>query len=133
MDSFSTFMFAMKEQSMACFILTWIYIALASLTVMNMLIGVLCEVISAVAQEEGESMMVDKVNEKFASIVEELDTDGSGKISWEEFQQIIDFPVALNALESVNVDPEIMVDMAEDFFFDDGVAVDVSFDEFMEM
>merc|ERR1719359_706640 len=77
--------------------------------------------------------MVDKVNDKFNSDVMELDKDKSGKISWDEFQLILDYPQALRALESVNVDPEIMVDMAEDIFFDDGEKVEVTFDQFMEM
>merc|ERR1719238_360956 len=78
-------------------------------------------------------MMVDKVHDKFSEIVNDLDTDGDGEISWTEFQAILEHPQALKALESVNVDAESMVDMAEDFFFEDGEKVDVTFDQFMEM
>merc|ERR1719456_2044539 len=74
LDALSDFILAVKAESPVCFIFTWIYISLASLTVMNMLIGVLCEVISAVAEEEKESMMVEKVNEMFGKIVEDLDS-----------------------------------------------------------
>jgi chemotaxis protein CheY-P-specific phosphatase CheC len=133
LDALSDFILVVKEQSVPCFILTWVYISLASLTVMNMLIGVLCEVISAVAEEEKESMIVEKVNDKFGQIVQELDSNNDGELTWEEFQQILDYPDALSALESVNVDPESMVDMAEDFFHEDGEPVAVSFDGFMEM
>jgi hypothetical protein len=133
LDNLADFVFDVKAENTPCFILTWLYIALAALTVMNMLIGVLCEVISAVAEEEKESMMVDKVHDKFADVVKSLDKDGSGMLSWDEFQQIMDMPDAIDALESVNVDVEVMVDMAEDFFFDDGEKVDVSFECFMEM
>merc|ERR1719478_412853 len=105
LDALSQFIYDTKAESPACFVLLWVYICLAALTVMNMLIGVLCEVISAVAEEEKESMMVDKVNEKFDDVVRKLDNDSSGLISWGEFQQILDFPQALRALESVNVDP----------------------------
>merc|ERR1719265_763939 len=125
MDSFSTFMFAMKESSVPCFLLTWAYVGLASLTVMNMLIGILCEVISAVAEEEKESTMVDKVHEKFGKIVQDLDKNGDGTLSWEEFQKILDHDDALTALASVSVDPESMVDMAVDYFFDNGQPVDI--------
>merc|ERR1711976_177240 len=113
-------------------LLMWLYIAIASLTILNMLIGVLCEVISAVAEEEKESMMVDKINDKFSGI-NEIDTNGDGEISWTEFQQILDYPVALKALDSVGVDAEGMIDAAEDFFFDDGEPVCVTFQEFMTM
>merc|ERR1711907_58817 len=100
---------------------------------MNMLIGVLCEVISAVAAEENESAIVEKVNEQFGHIVQQLDANGDGQISWEEFQSILEFPAALSALESVNVDAECLIDVAEDFFFEDGIQIQVSFDEFMAM
>mmetsp|Transcript_28057 Transcript_28057/g.77511 ORF Transcript_28057/g.77511 Transcript_28057/m.77511 type:complete len:494 (-) Transcript_28057:622-2103(-) len=109
------------------------YILLVGFTVMNMLIGVLCEVISSVAQEEQESMVVEKVNDKFSAIVRELDTDNDGTLSWSEFEKIIDYPDAVAALDSVNVDPVGIVEMAEDLFWEDGAEVTVSFEEFMEL
>jgi len=133
LDNLSDFILALKDQSPPCFCLTWLYISLASLTVMNMLIGVLCEVISAVAAGEKEGMMVDRINEMFGKIVQELDKNNDGTLSWDEFQKILEFPEALKALESVNIDPESMVDMAEDFFFEDSEPVAVTFDEFMKM
>jgi hypothetical protein len=94
LDNLADFVLGVKEDSSEsrlniaiCLIMVWLYIALASLTVMNMLIGVLCEVISAVAEEEKESMMIDKVKEKFSSIVEELDRNKDGVLSWEEFKK----------------------------------------------
>eukprot|EP00747_Dinoflagellata_sp_TGD_P135542 gnl/TRDRNA2_/TRDRNA2_175468_c5_seq35.p1 gnl/TRDRNA2_/TRDRNA2_175468_c5~~gnl/TRDRNA2_/TRDRNA2_175468_c5_seq35.p1 ORF type:complete len:762 (+),score=129.86 gnl/TRDRNA2_/TRDRNA2_175468_c5_seq35:82-2367(+) len=133
LDNLSDFIFDIKAESPICLIVAWLYIALASLTVMNMLIGVLCEVISAVAAEENESAMVDKVNEQFGRIVEQLDDNCDGEISWEEFQGILEFPAALRALENMNVDAESLIEMAEDFFFEDGEPVQVSFGEFMNM
>eukprot|EP00971_Amphidinium_carterae_P054125 1065787-Amphidinium_carterae.1 len=57
------------------------YILLAALTVMNMLIGVLCEVVSATAATEKEEMLVTYVNEKLRSVVKLIDQDGSMSIS----------------------------------------------------
>lgn len=122
-----------RHDHIPCFILCWIYIALASLTILNMLIGVLCEVISAVASEEKESMIVDKVHERFGDIVKKLDENNDGDLTWEEFTKLLDYPEAIAALESVNVDPSSMIDVAEDFLFDNGNPVKVSFDEFMGM
>jgi hypothetical protein len=141
LDNLADFVLGVKEDSSEsrlniaiCLIMVWLYIALASLTVMNMLIGVLCEVISAVAEEEKESMMIDKVKEKFSSIVEELDRNKDGVLSWEEFKKILDIPEASRALESVGVDAISLVDVAEDFFFDEmGQHVSLTFEQFMEM
>jgi len=133
LDELASWIIPVQHQSTPCFILSWVYMAIASLTVMNMLIGVLCEVISAVAVEEKESMMCDKVHEKFDEIVKELDKNGDGSLSWEEFLAMLEIPEALDALESVDVDIETMVDLAEDLFMEDGEPVSVTFAEFMEM
>jgi hypothetical protein len=132
-DELAAFILPVKVQSTPCLILCWIYIALASLTVMNMLVGVLCEVISAVAVEENESMMVDQVHEKLGEIMEDLDRNHDGTLSWEEFQGILASPDALKVLELVNVDPVSMIDIAEDSFFEDGHPVSITFADFMEM
>ena len=103
---------------------------------MNMLIGVLCEVSSAVTvgeKLENESMMVDKVHEQFGWIVSRLDNDNDGTLSWEEFQGILDFPEALRTLESVNANAEELIDMAEDYFFQAGMPIAVTFEDFMSM
>lgn len=132
-DELAAFMHAIQKQSEACLILSWIYVSLASLTVMNMLVGVLCEVISAVASEETEMMMTEKVHEKFGALVEKVDDNNDGTISWDEFKDILAMPEALTALESVNVDPESMVDVAEDVFFDEGEPLAVPFQDFMAL
>jgi hypothetical protein len=133
LDELQGFLWEVKDQSAIVLIVMWIYISMAALTVLNMLIGVLCEVISAVAAEENESMMVDKVHDKLGSIMQEIDSNHDGTLSWEEFQHILESPAALATLESVSVDPESMVDMAEDAFFEDGVPVSLTFGDFMEM
>jgi len=133
LDELASFIIPVKHQSIPCFILSWVYMALASLTVMNMLIGVLCEVIAAVAAEEKESMIVDVVKEKFSKIATDLDNNGDGTLSWEEFVAILEIPEALDALEVIGVDIETMIDLAEDFFMEDGEPVTVTFQEFMEM
>merc|ERR1712003_268634 len=40
LDDLSDFILAIKDENTPCLILTWVYIALAAMTVMNMLIGV---------------------------------------------------------------------------------------------
>jgi hypothetical protein len=133
LDSLSTFLVDLKTHSVSCFLLGWLYVSIAALQVMNMLIGVLCEVISAVAEEEKESMIVEKVHDKFGSIVKELDEDKDGRLSWTEFQTILDKDEALAALESIGVDADCLIDVAEDFFHEDGEPLEIPFDEFMSM
>jgi len=133
LDTLAEFCDAIREESTPCLIAVTIFVVLSSMTVMNMLIGILCEVISAVAEEEKETMMTEKVYERFTPIVRDLDGGADGKISWSELQVIMENSNALQALSSVNVDPVGMVDVAEDFFFDEGEEKQMSFDQFMEM
>mmetsp|Transcript_43912 Transcript_43912/g.121525 ORF Transcript_43912/g.121525 Transcript_43912/m.121525 type:complete len:484 (-) Transcript_43912:197-1648(-) len=130
LDALSDFILQVKAESTACFFLTWLYIALASLTVMNMLIGVLCEVVSGVAQEENETTMVEMVRHRIEGVMNALDENHDGFLSWSEFQRILENQKLIDVLESVNVDAIGMVDMAEDFFFEDGVPVSVKLEEF---
>merc|ERR1719326_2263425 len=67
-----------------------LFILLAALTVMNMLVGVLCEVVSAVAATEQEEMLVNYVNGKLSEVMSMLDSDGGGSISKSEFGQILE-------------------------------------------
>jgi hypothetical protein len=133
LDNLSNITLDCKAQSAICLILLWMYIALAALTVLNMLVGVLCEVISAVAVEEKECMMIDKVKEKFTAIALTLDENKDMLLSWDEFKVIATDQEAIRTLKAVNVDPECLIDVAEDFFNEDGKKVFVEFEEFMTM
>merc|ERR1740138_293333 len=64
LDNLSTVVYDIKEESAVCLVIFNVFILLAALTVMNMLIGVLCEVVSAVAAVEREEMLVSLVQSK---------------------------------------------------------------------
>merc|ERR1712154_590367 len=51
----------MLDQDVIAYILALLYFVIGSLTVMNMLIGALCEVVSVVAREQAEVTKVDAV------------------------------------------------------------------------
>merc|ERR1712151_809138 len=100
---------------------------------LNMLIGVLCEVVSEVAGKENEERSTIMASERMKGIAEDLDSDFNGKISYEEFSKIMERPEALHVLESVGVNPVAIVDFAELFFVEDGKSIELPFEQFMEM
>jgi len=112
------------------------FVLLAALTVMNMLIGVLCEVVSAVAATEREEMLVGYVNGRLRSVVAILDKDGDNQISKREFVQILENSDAVRCLQEVGVDVVGLIDFA-DYIFEDEDAVDVdkqlTFSQFMDV
>jgi hypothetical protein len=132
-DNLAEFCDMNRVENTACLIIVTIYVVLASMTVLNMLIGILCQVISAVAVEEREAIMVDEVHAKFEQILNSMDKDHNGTVSWQEFQVILTNQDALRALEAVDVDPEGLVDTAEDNFFTDVGEQEVSFAALMRL
>jgi len=104
---------------------------MGALMVMNMLIGVLCEVVSAVAATEKEEMSVSFVMRKMKDIMAALDVNGDGKISRKEFMKVLGNVPALKVLTEVGVDPAGLVDFV-DFIFEEE-DTELNFEEFMEV
>jgi hypothetical protein len=132
-DNLAEFCDTVRERSTVCLAIVTLFVVVGQVMILNMLIGILCQVITSVAEEERESIMVDKVHEKFGEIVKSLDKNKSGTISWTEFQVILQNQRALSALDSVSVDAEGLIDAAEDYFFEDGKETELTFDGFMDM
>jgi hypothetical protein len=115
-----------------CGVLILCFILLAALTVMNMLVGVLCEVVSVVSAAENESLAVAFVKQKMEQIFGELglDEDGNNQISQREFEALLVRPDAANAIQEIGVDVLGLVDLS-DFIFRDGI--ELSMEDFMEL
>jgi hypothetical protein len=133
LDDLAGFMNALRTQKWYLLILALLYIGLAALTVMNMLIGVLCEVVNAVAETERLELLTEKVSNTMGEVAKKLDTNFNMMISYEEFTKIVLMPEALKALEDVGVNPVGIVDFASLFFFEEGEPKELPFDKFMEM
>mmetsp|Transcript_35051 Transcript_35051/g.56299 ORF Transcript_35051/g.56299 Transcript_35051/m.56299 type:complete len:186 (+) Transcript_35051:3-560(+) len=101
------------------------------MTVMNMLTGVLCEVVSAVAATENEERMTVAVSETLKGMLNDMDSDNNGLISHKEFNAILQNKAALTALEQIGVDPVGCVDFADLFFVKDNKFIELTFPEFM--
>ena len=77
------------EYRVVCYgilIVFFVYVFLSMFTVLNMLIGVLCEVVTAVSVATKEESLIEKVRENLMDVLVEADTDGSRTISEKEFQ-----------------------------------------------
>lgn len=80
------------------------FLLVATLTLMNMLIGILCDVVSNVAEEAKEEMMVKEVKKHVTRLASTLDSDGDGVLSAEEFEAIIKDPDLTEAFSEMGVD-----------------------------
>lgn len=97
----------------------YVFVLFATLTVLNMLIGVLCEVVSVVANAEREAITIGLVKDGFKAILtSEIDEDNSGTIKKSEFQKILVVPAAVELLKSVDVDVVGLMELS-DFIYED--------------
>eukprot|EP00927_Polykrikos_kofoidii_P019645 TRINITY_DN19214_c0_g1_i1.p1 TRINITY_DN19214_c0_g1~~TRINITY_DN19214_c0_g1_i1.p1 ORF type:complete len:792 (-),score=121.90 TRINITY_DN19214_c0_g1_i1:31-2406(-) len=94
------------------------FVLFAAVLIMNMLIGVLCQVVVAVACTEREELLVAYVHAKLKEVMSIIDEDGGGTISRDEFMQILENIDAMDALQDVGVDVVGLIDFA-DFIFGD--------------
>jgi len=135
LDDLADFANAIKDEGDTMMLVTaTLFVILASMTIMNMLIGILCEVISCVAEEERFGILTDHVYEKFQLVMTTLDSDCDGSVSYKEFQQLIDHPHALQAFQSLKVDPVMVVDFAQEWFLDEkGEPKSLDLQAFMDM
>jgi voltage-gated sodium channel len=95
-----------EEAGWAWIMIFWFFILLSSFTVLNMLIGVLCEVVTETSNHEAENSMVELVREEITAVFEQIDTSGDGTVSKEEFNMMKDKEEVKLALEKVGVEPK---------------------------
>jgi len=110
----------------------YIFVLLAAFTVMNMLIGVLCEVVSAVAYSEKEAAVMMFAKSKLAAILNSLDIDSNGKISRDEFELLVDRPEACRLLHELGVDVASLPDYKEVIFETAGEGEEISLEAFVD-
>lgn len=123
----------LRLQNIGFYFLILIYLVVSSLTLMNMLIGIICEVISAVSSLEKEEMLLQDVKADLWSMLKDMnfvqETDDT--ISKVEFQALLAAPKAAGVLEDVGVDAVGLVDFADYIFSDDRPYL--TFGDFMEI
>jgi len=118
------------DSDFSCYILFLFYFLIASLTLMNMLIGILCDVVSNVATDEREASFVVEVESLVNSLMRDLDTDGSHTLSKEEFEGIILNQEMMQVLHDFGVDVVGIVDFGS-FLFQE--VEELSFADFLQL
>lgn len=113
-----------------------IYILLTNVTVMNMLIGVLCEVVSAVKVKDDEKIAIDFMKQHLRGMLVQLDADLNGQVSKTELAKITQLPQAIKVLEELEVNAANLLEVTEQLYEDDkaaGRVQEVTREELMEV
>lgn len=139
LDNVGTVMGHIGQESAFCAVLFMVVIFLAALTIMNMLVGVLCEVVTNVASAEKEALAVAFVKGKVRHILQDtgLDQNEDGRISKDELEALVENTEAAMALQEVGVDVVALVDFADFIFQSDRQGQQfekkLDFEEFMDL
>jgi hypothetical protein len=123
------------EDSMFVFIFC-IFILLTSVTVLNMLTGILVDVIRKVSDLETEKYLASHVSSCLKVIMEMddgLDSDNDGLISKAEFESLLVKPKAAKLLHQLGVDVFFLVDNASFIFDDVGHEAKLTFPAMMDL
>eukprot|EP00747_Dinoflagellata_sp_TGD_P212361 gnl/TRDRNA2_/TRDRNA2_85459_c0_seq1.p1 gnl/TRDRNA2_/TRDRNA2_85459_c0~~gnl/TRDRNA2_/TRDRNA2_85459_c0_seq1.p1 ORF type:complete len:454 (+),score=73.70 gnl/TRDRNA2_/TRDRNA2_85459_c0_seq1:89-1363(+) len=116
LDDISVIADLLVEESIFLAMIFILFVLLSSLMVLNMLIGVLCAVVTAVAAAEKEKVLVGYVKTKLITVLQRLDEDGNGTISKAEFDQLVHIPEAVQALDELGVDVPNLVSLSDHLF-----------------
>mmetsp|Transcript_37206 Transcript_37206/g.71530 ORF Transcript_37206/g.71530 Transcript_37206/m.71530 type:complete len:670 (-) Transcript_37206:184-2193(-) len=137
MDNIQELTDSLEKEGFFMLVLFYIYLLLTALTMMNMLIGVICEVVSAVAATEKEALMLAHVRDQMRTIVATGDRNEDREISKTEFLELLQKKKAADILQDVGVDVIGLVDVADTIFEarpeDAGEDRNLSFAEFMNL
>jgi len=126
----------LADANIAITLLFYMFILFGGVTVMNMLIGVLCEVVSEVATQEHDQLDLCFVRDALVRLVERYRKNGEAEVSItkEEFVELLHNPDAAGALEEVQVDIYELVDVIDTLFAaDDGTARILTFPDLVEI
>jgi len=110
-----------------------IFILLSATTVMNMLIGVLCEVVSAVAQSERDEAALNIMKESILIELQQFDQDGNNMISKDELEFVMKSRKALGVLSSIDVDSDCLSFLQQMLFFNKEGTSEIHIERIMEL
>lgn len=116
----------------------YVFVLLGACTVMNMLIGVLCEVVSAVAATEQEGITIAYTKERLLEIITETEQCPIDQtdylLSKEKFMIIFQNPDTARLLTEVDVDVLALVDLVDTIFAnEDGTEKSLTFGDLVEV
>lgn len=133
LDSPAEVMSSLNEVGIVLFLLV---IALSALLLLNMLIGVMCEVVSGVSQTERESMAETFVREKVQKIMFQRHGVQSMSVCRKELLDMLHDRQATSLLNEAGVDVIGLVDVSDFIFHRDGNDDDekeLSFEDFLRV
>jgi len=95
-----------SEKATQMMIVFMIFVLISSFTMLNMLIGILCEVVTATSDGEKKKNTEASVRKAIRDLFATMDEDGSGDISRAEFLDMSHDKTVMDALQELDVEPK---------------------------
>lgn len=139
LDNITSVLKELKDNAPTMFFIYLIFILISSFTILNMLIGVLCEVASATQEHEYEMANRKDASEKLTAVFDEIDEDGTGTVSQKEFDMMKEKNEVLEALKLLDVESKHLLALSGALFEPDNdqsansEPKELSFEEFLEV
>mmetsp|Transcript_20526 Transcript_20526/g.61471 ORF Transcript_20526/g.61471 Transcript_20526/m.61471 type:complete len:308 (-) Transcript_20526:169-1092(-) len=121
---------ALGDAGFAYALMLVLFIVVGTLVVMNMLIGLMCEGVSAAAASEREDLAMLNLNKNMQNLITSIDEDSDGTISRQELGSMFCNARACEIMKKVGVDPNGFAKLAEYFIF--GLRDSVCIEEFTQ-
>jgi hypothetical protein len=124
-----------KDHSELMVMLFMFYVLVTNFTLLSMLVGVLCEVVANVADQNKEEIIISFVKSTFMEVLRSIDQNNDGTISEKEFTELLSSPEVEDALSQVGVDVDNLAGLKDFFFHSDTHTeeeVQLSWTQFLE-
>lgn len=123
-DVLSKLLFVSKPNCVTACCCFLFFILLSAITVMNMLIGVLCEVVSKVAQAEKDDAAVRVAKETILIDIKKFD-NGDGLITKSELGHVFADPQSWKVLKGLNIDRLFFLELQQMLFPEEDSSVPI--------
>ena len=109
-----------------------VFLLLTSLTILNMLVGVMCEVMTAVSKEKKAGIETDNLIQKLSNRLETTNQDWDGRVNKKDFTVIMEDASCKKLLNDLEVDLHSL-GRAEEIIFHDFLPNGHSLEDFVEV
>jgi len=106
-----SFLVAIEKYEVLMFFV--LFVLLANIFLMNMLIAILCDVISCVQSKATDEKAIALVKRSLLVILNQMDADGDGLVSQDEFVDLVQHPDSQEVLEHLQIDIEHLLDVRQ--------------------
>lgn len=114
-DNMTTVLNLLGRDALMCFLFV-MYMVISAFVTLNMLIGILCEVISAVAVAEKEKLLVEFVKARLLTVLGDHDPEGNQEITKDGWPALLEDIRMLKCLDDLGIENEHMACLGETLF-----------------